>query len=438
MLPPSKREPSYWRGRLFKNVFTYKGKRVEVSSWSVKIQLFGKRKTFSLSSRNRTQAADEACQIYENIIEHGWESAMQGRSGAVSRSKPRNGSKISSDLIVADVDYWRRRLIRRKYSEHSSPESDGELSVRIEHAHTSHYFPLGTCDETQAADKAMKVYQTVVNRGWANVNATFPRELSVVLRWQDNPLTWTYTTIHTRIQSTVQSPQSRVHSPETPDSGLKAGSRSPEYTIALIEPDAGIRIAMEACASGQAGFRCGISFASAAEALREIPRSPVSFVLANHDLPIEPGTASLDELQQIKPGLAVVFYSVFEDTDHLFKATPGGSGIYMLKRTPSLRLFEPIAEMTGPVTREKIASHIRDYFQRLAASLPSDPTSGKLAKLTPREHEVLALLSKGYLDKEIADSLRISIWTVHGHVKNIFEKLNVHSRSGAVVKYLQK
>ncbi len=94
--------------------------------------------------------------------------------------------------------------------------------------------------------------------------------------------------------------------------------------------------------------------------------------------------------------------------------------------------------MSRPLTREKIASHIRDYFQRLSAPLPAGSSSGKLAKLTPCEHEVLAFLSKGFPDKETADSLRISIWTVNGHVKNIFKKLGVHSRTGAVVKFLKK
>lgn len=70
--------------------------------------------------------------------------------------------------------------------------------------------------------------------------------------------------------------------------------------------------------------------------------------------------------------------------------------------------------------------------------MPSGPSSLETAGLTPREHEVLALLSKGELAKEIASSLGISIWTVHGHVKNIFEKLGVHTRTEAVVKYLQK
>jgi DNA-binding NarL/FixJ family response regulator len=419
-------QAAYWRRRLFKNSFTRDGQRIALKGWSVKIQHQGRRRTFSLAAGNRAAAGHEAWQIYKNIIEHGWESVMPGRSPTTLRTKLRTGALISPGSIATEVEDWRRRLIARKDPERSGPESDREFSVRIEHANTSHFFPLGTSDETQAAHQAMRIHQAVVNRGWTQVNAAFPRELSVALRWQDNPLTWTYTTIHTPGSDRPKQP---------PKAAVR---RSPGHNVALLEPDAGIRLAMEACASGQGGFRCDVSFASVAAALREIPRRPVSFVLANQDLASEPGTPSLDELQHLRPDLVVVFYSVFEDTDQLFKATPGGSGVYMLKRTPALRLFEPIAELSGLVTREKIASHIRDYFQRLSASLPADPASGKLARLTPREHEVLALLSKGYLDKEIASSLGISIWTVHGHVKNIFEKLNVHSRSGAVVKFLQK
>jgi len=97
-----------------------------------------------------------------------------------------------------------------------------------------------------------------------------------------------------------------------------------------------------------------------------------------------------------------------------------------------------IADLAGPVTHEQIASHVRDYFQRLSAMLPSAPPFWKLAKLTPREQEILALLSKGELLKEIAGALGISNWTVQGHVKSIFEKLKVHNRTEAVVKYLQR
>jgi DNA-binding NarL/FixJ family response regulator len=148
--------------------------------------------------------------------------------------------------------------------------------------------------------------------------------------------------------------------------------------------------------------------------------------------------ACFEELQRVRPGLVVLSYSVFSDADQLFKSTPGGAAVYMLKRTAPNRLFEPIAELTGTLTREQIASHVRNYFHQLSAMLPSGPPFWKLGKLTPREHEVLALLSEGDLVKEIAGTLGISNWTVQGHVKSIFEKLDVHSRTEAVIKYLQR
>src|SRR5689334_6349102 len=73
----SKSEPAYWRKRLFKNTFTYKGKSVEVSSWSVKIQILGHRRTFSLSSSDRAKAATEACRIYQTIVTQGWRAMNQ-------------------------------------------------------------------------------------------------------------------------------------------------------------------------------------------------------------------------------------------------------------------------------------------------------------------------------------------------------------------------
>ena len=424
--PPSKLEPAYWRGRLFKSTFTYKGRRVEVRGWSVKLQLFGKRKTFSLSSSDPAQAAGEACQIYQTILAHGWEGVTQSRAGTGRLLPLLPGPQNSPASIASDVEYWKRRLIHRNYPEQPNPQADHEFSVRIEHARTSQYFPLGTGDETEAAARAMRIYLTVVNKGWARANACFRRELSLAVRWQDNPLAWTYTTIHTRQCSGPLKP--------VPDQT----GRLQERSVVFIEPDAGIRLALAACANSQEGFRCDTTFAGAAEALREIPRRRVDLAFVNHDLPDEEGVALLDELQRIRPGLTVVSYSVFEDADQLFKSTPGGSVVYMLKRTPPCRVFEPIAELAGPMTREPITSHIRDYFQRLAALLPSGPPSREIARLTPREHDILALLSKGQLAKEIADTLGISIWTVQGHVKSIFEKLNVHTRTEAVVKYLQK
>jgi DNA-binding NarL/FixJ family response regulator len=160
--------------------------------------------------------------------------------------------------------------------------------------------------------------------------------------------------------------------------------------------------------------------------------------LQNYSPPNQPGAACLDELRRARPGLLGLLYSVFEDSDQLFKSTPGGAAGYLLKRTPWFRIFEPLAETKGSLTQEVVAASIRDYFQRLVTSMPSGTSALELARLTPREHEILARIAQGYLAKEIADALGISIWTVHGHVKSIFEKLNVHTRTEAVVKFMQK
>jgi DNA-binding NarL/FixJ family response regulator len=80
----------------------------------------------------------------------------------------------------------------------------------------------------------------------------------------------------------------------------------------------------------------------------------------------------------------------------------------------------------------------REYFHRMLQNAPASEVSSTVAQLTRREQDVLDLLSKGYVDKEIAPALGISSWTVHEHLKRIFDKLQVHSRTEAVLAYLQK
>lgn len=410
----SRLEPAYWRSRLFKNTFTYRGRRVEIRGWSVKIQLFGKRKTFSLSSRIPLRAAEEACQIYQLILAEGWERIVE------------HSATKSPTSVMKRANYWRQRLIHRNYPGQEAADSIAALAVRIEHARIGHYFPLGTADEFEAAHRAMRIYSTVVNQGWACVNSRFPRELALALRWQDCPLAWTYTNIHTCPTGHAPMPV-RDHA-----------RTSPERRVTFIEPDVGIRRALAACANGQDGFRCDMTFADSVEAAREIVRHRVELVLGNQDLFASSDGKSVDELQRANPRAVVLSYSVFDDADQLFKSTPGGSVGYMLKRTHPNRLFEPIAALAGPVTRERIASQVRGYFQHLATLLPSGSTSREVANLTAREHQVLALMSVGLLAKEIAERLQISFWTVQGHVKRIFWKLHVHTRTEAVVKYLRK
>lgn len=422
--PTTKHDPAYWRERLFRNVFTYKGRKREVRAWSVKIQFCGQRRIFRLKAPDPAQAAGEACQIYRTITEQGWAAVAPGAGPSL---RPRGVAQPASALlaITQDQDYWRRRLIQRKYPESGDPTAPRQFSVRIEHARSSHYFPLGTSDETAAAVRALEIHRTVVQQGWGSACNTFARELSIALRWQDNPLAWTYFTIHTHTSS--------YRLPPPPATDHASG-----HQVVFIEPDATIRRALADYANCQSGFRCEMTLASSAEAVREIPRRRVDLAFVNHDLPEETDAMWLEELSRLRPELVVLSYSVFEDPDQLFKSTPGGSMLYMLRRTAPSRLLEPLEGLTETPTRERIASQVSKYFQHWVGQLPSGPPAWKLARLTPREHQILDFLSQGDLVKEIAVKLGLSNWTVQGHVKNIFEKLKVHTRTEAVVKYLQK
>jgi DNA-binding NarL/FixJ family response regulator len=421
-------EPGYWRDRLFRNTFTYKGHLCLINHWSVKIQHLGTRKTFSLQAIAIAEAAAEACQLYKAIITRGWESVFASGKGRDLESRPPPSALAAPETTGFGTSYWTPRLIHRKYTEAFRPTADRELSVRIDHAGASHYFPLGTGDARPAANRAARIYQTIVRKGWATAGETFPRELSLAFRWVDQPVVWTYTTVHTHTGNR-RLPQA-----------LPSGRQIARLNVAITESDAGLRRVLAWCINQQEGCSCVAAFANAAAALREIPRRPIHLLLVGQDLADQSGTDCLNELKIVAPEVTGVLFSVYEDSEQLFKSTPGGAGTYMFRRTPPTGILAPItaAWKKGVFTREEIAKSVRDYFEQAVVSLRIDGYAHELVNLTPREHEILDLLSKGHPDKEMAEILRISTWTVHGHLKKIFEKLGAHNRTDAVVKYLHK
>lgn len=414
-------EVAHWQQRLFKNTYTYKGRRFRVNGWAVKIQLSGKRKTFALSSIQAEQAAEEACQIYQTIVAHGWKAIPHGRVRAPSGTPMPAGPATAFPSGETNESYWKNRLIQRRYPETMPATGPREFSVRIEHAGMSRYFPLGTTHEAEAATQAMRIHRVVVGKGWPKACQQFRVEVTLAFRWLDDPLAWTYTTLHTQNHSNPPRPREAA-----------------EFNVAIVEPDAGIRFALAACVNRQERFCCPAAFADAAQALRELRRQQIHLVLVNTALTGQLGAVSLEEMRRQKPDLIGLLYSVFEESSTLFRDTPGGAVGYMLKRTPPGRIFDPLVAAGSTLTEESVATLVREYFRRLVAALPAGPSALDLARLTPREHQILDHLSKGALAKEIADALGISIWTVHGHIKSIFEKLGVHSRTEAVVKFLQK
>jgi DNA-binding NarL/FixJ family response regulator len=111
----------------------------------------------------------------------------------------------------------------------------------------------------------------------------------------------------------------------------------------------------------------------------------------------------------------------------------------LFKRVPPTGLLEPIVNSAddGDLSAQDQQTSVKSFFRALLQTHHNDDASG-LAKLTRRERDVLGLLSKGRVDKEIAQALGISAWTVHDHIKSIFERLRVRTRTEAVARYLEK
>jgi DNA-binding NarL/FixJ family response regulator len=408
---------AHWRHRIFKNSYTRQGRSIRLDRWSVKIQRQGRRCTFTLSARTKTAAASEAKAIYDTIVAEGWEAATRNHQ---------SWSRGEAAFPKSDVRYWRERLLHRRYRFPASAQSDDHFAVQIEHAGTGYFFPLGTPDADKAAAKAHAIYWKVVQRGWDSVCRNYPRELVVGFEWSVNPLMWTYTTIHTLVGHPLNG------------NGSKPASTSPSQRVLLMEPDAGIRAALSWCIEQHRGF-CAVAGDSVRPLEAAIDLHKPFMMLVNRNLGARLGFASPAQVAPVREGVPVLMYSVCPDGDTLFTSTPGGSQGYFLKRVAPERILEPSMEVASrsALSTDALLSRVKSHFKELLRSRADEDASG-LSKLTRREREVLVLLSRGCVDKEIAQALGISIWTVHGHIKNIFERLQVRTRTEAVVRYLEK
>ena len=424
----SKWEPTYWRLRLFKNTYTHHRRRYRTRNWCVKIQHLGQRRTLSLRPGNAAQAAAEACALYRRIITEGWDKA--DAAGKLSlRGTERARAVLGDDCAErSDSGYWKERLIHRHYHSLPQTESSRELFVRIQHEETSYCFPLGTTERDAAAQRASHLYRTIVDEGWERACDRFPRELTLAFHWQENPLAWTYTALHTR---TAPLERDTIPAPTAPTGQLQ---------VLIAEPDGGLRLALADCINAMDGLYRASTVAAAGEALRLASRQPPHLLLANQHLVDWPGRVWLEKLRAVAPHVTGLIYSVHEDSQELFRATPGGASAYLLRRTAPAQVLDPLRGVLGQpdLSPRNIADCTWLYFKNAIASGANGGSPTELTSLTQREHEVLALLSKGHAHKFIAARLRLSAYTVHGHVRNIFEKLGVHNRVEAVVKYFQK
>jgi DNA-binding NarL/FixJ family response regulator len=205
-------------------------------------------------------------------------------------------------------------------------------------------------------------------------------------------------------------------------------------TVAVVDDDEEIRVNFAAQISRDRGFRLAGSFASAEAALAELPRTRPNVVLMDISLPGIDGVECVRRLKSKMPEVQFIMLTVYQDSNRLIKSLVAGASGYLLKRTPPDKLLEAIREVRcggAPMTPE-MARRVVQHFQQMPAPDPNLPP------LTPREKDVLSQLSKGFSYKEIADHLKIGIGTLQGYISSVYEKLRVHSRTEAVVKYLNR
>jgi DNA-binding NarL/FixJ family response regulator len=163
-------------------------------------------------------------------------------------------------------------------------------------------------------------------------------------------------------------------------------------------------------------------------------------VLLNRNLAGQIDLKSAGTISPVRPNILALTYSVHVDGDKMFASTPGGACGYLIRRVKPDRLLEPIIKAFNQpelITQDFLLRIIKYYFQELL-QLRSSQDDPALASLSQRERTTLEFLSKGCVDKEIAQAMGISAWTVHSHIKKIFERLHVRTRTEAVIRYLEK
>ena len=429
-LPAVEGEPlADWLKRVFRGSFTRGGKLRRTRQWSVKLQANGMRRTFPLNTLTRPEAARRAMVLHDVLHRHGWEAALEQAEGFRGKSGQQDSplADVQGATAVSSAS-WKGRLIHRKYLDWIRPDTNREFAARIDYKGAYSYFPLGTEHEDQAAEQARLRFRDVKTHGWRHVSAVYPREFTMSIFWLSNPVVCTYATMLTMPEG--------LGSPPTSALVPRANARS----VALVESEASVASALRHWLDRQQGFQCHIVYADCRSLLDQVVRDRPDLLLINRSLPEFSSTEFQAQLRTKVGQLPVFGYGIYEDSDQIFIRLTGVEAGYLFRRRAPLQLMEPLFEVWGRqlFTQRTVTERVRSYFQGVLGVLCAPEQQLEQAGLTTREQEVLSLLSKGHVDKEIAEILRISAWTVHNHLRHIYDKLQVRTRTEAVVKYLHK
>lgn len=213
---------------------------------------------------------------------------------------------------------------------------------------------------------------------------------------------------------------------------METTERKP-VTVAIIEDRREIREGLTMMINFTEGFKCSGSYRSMEEALARLPHQLPDVVLSDIGLPGMDGIEGITILKEKFPELTILMLTVYDDNDRIFDALCAGACGYLLKKTPPAKLIESLNEALAggapmsPEVARKVITIFRDYR----------PPERVDYDLTPHETRLLKLLVEGHSYKTAASELNVSVNTVSFHLKSIYEKLQVHSKSEAVAKALQ-
>lgn len=204
--------------------------------------------------------------------------------------------------------------------------------------------------------------------------------------------------------------------------------------ISIIEDDTALRKAIKEWVASDKRFKIISEHGNAEEAIQQLPDLSPDVVLSDINLPGLSGIECVCQLKGRMPKTQFMMLTVYDDTERIFQALAAGATGYLVKRASRSELLSAILDVhrgESPMS-SGIARKIVKSFQRVEQ--PAAPTTDML---TPREKQVLELLARGHMYKEIADQLLLSIPTVNCYIRSIYEKLQVHSRSQAVAKFMR-
>ena len=218
------------------------------------------------------------------------------------------------------------------------------------------------------------------------------------------------------------------------DQNVTGQARQQPLAVVIIEDVRDVREGLAILINGSPGFRCTRSFRSMEEALTGVASARPQVVLTYLGLPGMSGIDGIRLLQEQVPGVPILALTVHDSDEKVFAALCAGASGYLLKNTPPARLLDSLREVAdgGAPMSPEIARRVVALFRDFR------PSSQASYHLTPQENELLKLLVDGHHKKTAAQAMGISVNTVSFHLKNIYEKLQVHSKTEADAKALRE